>query len=154
VLNLGQNIIFSTALSGAMLLTANGIARGELTVGDLVMVNGLLFQVRSHLGNRTDSQAFSAIRFLDIRIRMIPNLRLRGVLLSGTMCAAQLSMPLNFLGTVYRETKQSLVDMGAMFALLQQHAQVKVDSLSSLLHVPSCLSVTVHVRGAPVCCCG
>jgi len=43
----------------------------------------------------------------------------------------QLYIPLNFLGVIYREIKQSLADMERLFALLQQHREI-ADSVDAL----------------------
>ena len=39
----------------------------------------------------------------------------------------QLSVPLFFLGSVYRDVRQSLIDMQKMFDLLSLRSQVKVN---------------------------
>ncbi len=41
----------------------------------------------------------------------------------------QLSMPLNFLGTIYREVRQSLLDMEVLFNLQAENPPVKVSQL-------------------------
>ncbi|KAL8738914.1 MAG: hypothetical protein Q9181_000366 [Wetmoreana brouardii] len=79
-LNSGQSVIYSGALAAMMYLAADGVAQGTLTVGDLVMVNQLVFQ---------------------------------------------LSVPLNFLGTVYRELRQSLLDMETLFNLQKVNVAIK-----------------------------
>jgi ATP-binding cassette subfamily B (MDR/TAP) protein 7 len=38
----------------------------------------------------------------------------------------QLSMPLNFLGTIYREVRQNLLDMEVLFNLQAENPPIKV----------------------------
>ncbi len=80
ILNIGQSCIIAIAVTLLMILAAQGVADATLTLGDLVLINGLLIQ---------------------------------------------LYIPLNFLGMVYREIKQSLIDMDRMFSLLAQHREVE-----------------------------
>src|SRR5207245_4288589 len=79
VLNIGQSFIIALAVTALMLLVAQGVAQKSFTLGDLVLVNGLLIQ---------------------------------------------LYIPLNFLGMVYREIKQALLDMDRMFRLLSENRAV------------------------------
>lgn len=80
VLNVGQGFIIGVGLVGVMLLAAQGVSEGKMSVGDFVLVNTFLIQ---------------------------------------------LYLPLNFLGFVYREIKQGLVNLEKMFDLLRVNAEIK-----------------------------
>ena len=73
ILNVGQAFVVAIGMTGMLVLAANGILAGTMTIGDFVLVNAYLMQI---------------------------------------------AMPLNLLGTVYREIKQALIDLEAIFQLL------------------------------------
>jgi ATP-binding cassette subfamily B protein len=79
VLNSGQAIIFTIALTLCMLLSARDVIAGVNSVGQFIMVNALMLQ---------------------------------------------LFIPLNFMGTVYREIRQALTDIERMMKVLDENPEV------------------------------
>ena len=79
-LNVGQSTIIAIGVTLVMWRATVGVVEGNMTLGDLVLVNAFMIQ---------------------------------------------LYIPLNFLGVVYREIKQSLADMERMFELSRENAEVK-----------------------------
>jgi ATP-binding cassette subfamily B protein len=79
LLNAGQAVIFTIALTACMVMAGLDIAAGNKTVGHFVMLNALMLQ---------------------------------------------LFIPLNFMGMVYREIKQSLTDIERMMDVLAESPEV------------------------------
>ena len=78
-LNFGQAAIVAIGVTAIMIFAAQGVVAGQLTVGDVVLVNAFLLQ---------------------------------------------LYQPLNILGFVYREIKQSLADLETLASLLAQKPDI------------------------------
>jgi len=79
VLNAGQQLIIAAALVAMLWRATSAVTRGEMTLGDLVMINAFMIQ---------------------------------------------LYIPLNFLGVLYREIKQSLTDLDKLFGLLDREREI------------------------------
>ena len=94
LLNFGQQTIIGIGLICILGLASSGVAKGQMTIGDLVLVNVLMIQ---------------------------------------------LYIPLNFLGVLYREMKQSLADIDRMFGLLETHQEIadKPNALPLVVHSSS-----------------
>ncbi|MEF8980922.1 ABCB family ABC transporter ATP-binding protein/permease [Thiohalorhabdus sp.] len=90
LLNLGQGAIVAVGVTVVLVLAADGVRGGWLSLGDLVAVNALLLQ---------------------------------------------LFMPLNFLGTVYRQTRYALADMDRLVGLLREAPEVTDAPDAELLRV-------------------
>ena len=99
---------YDKAMAGyevAALKTSNSL--GVINIGQALIINSALVVVMIMSALEVSSGKASVGDFVTVNAFIM-----------------QVMMPLNFLGFVYRETRQALVDMSEMFRLLEQPAEV------------------------------
>ena len=99
---------YDKAMAGyeiAALKTSNSL--GVINIGQALIINSALVVVMIMSALEVSSGKASVGDFVTVNAFIM-----------------QVMMPLNFLGFVYRETRQALVDMSEMFSLLEQPAEV------------------------------
>lgn len=101
-LNSGQGLIIAASVTVMMVMAAQGVAEGSLTLGDFVMVNAYMLQ---------------------------------------------LFVPLNFLGFVYREIRQALINIERMFHLMGEKPRVVDEPTAAPLALPQTGSLSVEFCG-------
>ncbi|KAJ8315031.1 hypothetical protein KUTeg_007181 [Tegillarca granosa] len=151
-LNFGQSAIFSIGLTAIMYLASQNIMAGTMTVGDLVMVNGLLFQLSvplNWLGSayREFNRAATDMQQLFNLLSLTPDIKVRtmtvGDLVMVNGLLFQLSVPLNFLGSAYREFNRAATDMQQMFNILTLTTDIKKILNGLSFSVPSGKKVAI-----------
>lgn len=100
VLNIGQMTIIVAGMTSLLWLASQGVVLGELTIGELVMINAFLIQ---------------------------------------------LYMPIQFLGNVYREIRNSLVNMHNLFKLLSRTPEIRDKAQAQDLDVTQAVIRFEHV---------
>jgi ABC-type transport system involved in Fe-S cluster assembly fused permease/ATPase subunit len=93
-LNGGQALILALGIAAVMSLAGLQVAQGTMTIGDLVLANGLILQ---------------------------------------------LSGPLQFLGFLYRDLRQSQVDLESLFTILRFFADFNVNPTHDVQAIPCAL---------------
>jgi ABC-type transport system involved in Fe-S cluster assembly fused permease/ATPase subunit len=93
-LNGGQALILALGIAAVMSLAGLQVAQGTMTIGDLVLANGLILQ---------------------------------------------LSGPLQFLGFLYRDLRQSQVDLESLFTILRFFADFHLNPTHDMQAIPCAL---------------
>ena len=126
-LNVGQNGIFGLAISACLYMALRDVVPMDVP---LFGISDDQSTMNAGLLNMSDDQSTINAQLLNMSVDSARTVSLGDlVLLNGLLL--QLSMPLNFLGSIYRESKQSLLEVNGLLALQTAKASIESTGMKS-----------------------